>query len=233
MDIRSDASSLTPDARIELIELDLSPLGGDVLRLHAGTNGFHQPIKWQGNDYMPAAIEATGFEVSGEGQVPRPKLTIGNVSGVITGFLFDYDELRGATFTRIRTLGKYLDAANFPNGNPGADPTQEFPREVYTLDRVSRDNGAVVEWEMGAPYDVLNTQLPARVVIDNLCDAEYASGLICDWVPGTGGRYFDADDQPTTAENDRCSHCLSGCKARFGAIAPLPFGGFPAAGLVK
>ncbi|MDG6274832.1 phage minor tail protein L, partial [Glaesserella parasuis] len=28
-------------------------------------------------------------------------------------------------------------------------------------------------------------------------------------------------------KKDACSHCLRGCKLRFGANAVLPFGGFP------
>lgn len=153
---------MTP-SRLELFAVDLTPLGGTALHFAAGTNELGRAIVWQGITYTPAAIEAEGFEQSGSDAVARPKLRIGNVSGALNGVLFDYDELRGALVSRIRTLGKYLDAVNFRAGNPSADPTQEFPREIYTIDRVSRDDGVVVEFELGAPHDVLHAQLPALV----------------------------------------------------------------------
>ncbi|WP_421793505.1 phage minor tail protein L [Hydrocarboniphaga effusa] len=232
MELRSDATSLTPDSRIELVQIDLTPLGGDVLYFHAGTNQLGTPVIWQGNAYQPGSLEIEGFEQDSQGAVARPRLRIGNISGFISGLLFDYDELKGALVTRKRTTGRYLDAANFPNGNPYADPTQQYPDEVYEIDRVANDDGIVVEFELGAPHDVLNAEIPARVVIDNMCDAIYRSGEICDWTPGSDGPWFDINDQPTTEVNDECSQCLTGCQLRFGN-EPLPLGAFLAAGLVR
>lgn len=233
MTLRIDVSALRPDSRIELFQVDMTPIGGGMLHFHAGTNQRGRSITFQGIDYLPAAIEAKGFEC-GEGQVARPTLTISNINGVIAGYLFDYDDMRGAVVTRIRTYGKYLDAINYPNGNPSADPAQQFAPEIYEIDRVRRDDGIVVEFELGAPHDVLGEQLPSRVVADNLCDAIYRSGEICDWEPDpVTGPFFDRDNSPTTAEGDACNHCISGCLARHTRNLPLPLGAFPGAGLIR
>ena len=53
------------------------------------------------------------------------------------------NDLTGATVTRIRTMARFLDAVNFPNNtNPlgTPDPTAEFKRQVYTVDRKSAEN---------------------------------------------------------------------------------------------
>ncbi len=46
--------------------------------------------------------------------------------------------------------------------------------------------------------------------------------------------YLDANDQVVGSSSlDICGKRLSSCKARFGQNAELPFGGFPAAGLIR
>lgn len=47
-------------------------------------------------------------------------------------------------------------------------------------------------------------------------------------------RLYDASDAPVfDISGDSCGKRLVSCKSRFGAVAPLPYGGFPAAGLVR
>ncbi len=36
---------------------------------------------------------------------------------------------------RRQTLAKYLDATNFEEGNPSADPAEHFPDEVWFIER--------------------------------------------------------------------------------------------------
>ena len=71
----------------------------------------------------------------------------------------------GATVTRIRTLARFLDAANFPgNSNPFGtpDPDAEFPREIYTIDRKASENRDVVEFELAAAFDLVGVRAPKR-----------------------------------------------------------------------
>lgn len=235
MTIEGDITALAPGAIVEFFEIDLTPLGGPLLFFHAGTNQLRAPVVWQGNAYQPFPIQATGFEWSGKGQLPRPKLTVANVTGLITGYALEYQDFLGAQVTRHRTLVKYLDAVNFPGGvNASADPTQFLPDEIYFVNQRTQESKAAVQFELAASFDVAGVQLPRRQIIQNVCPWKY-KGPECSWAPSpTTGPWFDANDNSvSSAAQDQCSKRLTGCQARFGQYSPLPYGGFPAASLVN
>lgn len=229
--ITSEIQKLEPSAILELFIMDASAFGGDVLRFHAGTNGLRQNVVWQGNTYTAFPIQASGFDFSGNGQLPRPKLQVANITGAISLLVLTYDDLLGAKVTRKRTLAKYLDAANFTGGvNPTADPLAEFADDIFVIDRKATETRDMVEFELAAAFDVAGVQLPRRQIIQNVCVWRYR-GTECGY---TGTTYFDANDASVASAGlDVCGKRLSSCKARFGANAPLPFGSFPAAGLVR
>ena len=231
MSIHNDIRSLTPGALIELFVLDLTQLNGPILRFFAGTNVLRAPIVWQGQAYNPLAVEADGFEFSGGGQLPRPKIRIANKDSAITSLLLIYNDLRGAKVLRRRTFAKYLDAVNFPGGvNTSANPMTAFPDDVFVIDRKVGESRDVVELELTAAFDLVNVQLPLRQIVANSCRWKY-KGAGCGYVPGA---MFKRDGTSTTTPaEDSCSKLLkTGCKPRFGADNPLPFGAFPAAGLI-
>jgi len=117
--ITSEIQKLAPSSVIELFVLDLALFGQGPVRFHAGTNALQQRVVWQGNAYEAFPIEVEGFEFNGNGQVPRPRLRVANVTGAITALVLTYQDLVGAKITRKRTLAKYLDAVNFEGGvNP-------------------------------------------------------------------------------------------------------------------
>ena len=97
------------------------------------------------------------------------KISISNMTGFMSAILLSVNQttvgndLTGATLTRIRTLVKFIDAANFSSGtNATADPTAEFPREVYFVDRKSTENRELVEFELAAPTDLVGMKIPKR-----------------------------------------------------------------------
>lgn len=229
--LAANTQRLEPGAIVELFEVDLTPFGGELLRFHAGTNALRQNVVWQGNTYTAFPIQASGFEFNGQGQAPRPKLLVANVIGSITALVLQYDDIVGAKVTRIRTLAKYLDAVNFPGGsNPTADPGAEFPRDVFYVDRKVTETNELVEFELSPAMDVTGVALPRRQIVQNICVWRYR-GAECGW---TGTTYFNSSDQSVgTLAQDVCGKRLSSCKARFGQFAELPYGGFPAAGLVR
>lgn len=229
--ITSEVQKLAPSAIIELFELDATSVGAGVLRFHAGTNSLRQPVVWQGLEYTPYPVEATGFDMNGQGSIPRPKLRVSNQLSAITVLLLQHEDLIGAKFTRKRTLAKYLDAVNFPGGmNATADDEASFPDDIYFVDRKVAETRDVVEFELASSLDLQGVQLPRRQIIQNICVWVYRGGE-CGY---TDTRYFKADDTSTTvAGEDKCGKRLSSCKARFGAQNSLPFGGFPGAGLIK
>jgi len=197
--ITSEIQKLAPSAVIELFVLDLSLFGQGPVRFHAGTNSLLQRVVWQGNAYEAFPIQVEGFELNGNGQVPRPRLRVANVTGSITALVLSYQDLVGAKITRKRTLAKYLDAVNFPGGvNATADASAEFADDIYYIDRKSRETRDVVEFELAASFDLEGVTLPRRQIVQNVCPWKYRA-----------------------------------CQARFGQHAELPFGGFPAAGLIR
>lgn len=141
----------------------------EIYRFHSGSNlNANGKIVWDGNDYLRFPILASGFAFQG-GQLPRPKISISNATGFMSAILLSVNQvtsgndLTGAILTRIRTLAKFIDATNFANGqNPDADPTAEFPREIYGIDRKSIETRELVEFELAAPTDLAGVRIPKR-----------------------------------------------------------------------
>ena len=168
----ADLQSINPSAIIELFTLQLSTAlhgANTVYRFHAGSNlNANGQIVWDGNAYLRFPVEGSGFAFQ-KGQLPRPRITVSNATGLISALLLSVNEtttgndLTGATVTRIRTLAKFIDAVNFADGiNATADPSAEFPREVYSIDRKSGENREVVEFELAAPTDLAGVRIPGR-----------------------------------------------------------------------
>ena len=171
----SDLQKINPSSIIELFTLTLdSALHGanTVYRFHSGSNlNANGEIVWDGNSYLRFPIQATGFAYK-RGQLPRPQITVSNMgSPSISALLLTVNEttegndLGGAKVVRIRTMAKFLDAANFsgstnPFGTP--DPNAEFPQEIYFIDRKSAENREVVTWELAAVFDLAGIRAPKR-----------------------------------------------------------------------
>jgi lambda family phage minor tail protein L len=229
--ITSEIQKLAPSAIVELFQLDLTMFGDQIYYFHAGTNELKQSVTWQGQEYVPYPIQVSGFEFTAGGQLPRPKLIASNALGTITFLILAFQDLLGAKVTRKRTMVKYLDAVNFDGGtNPSADPTAEFPDDIYYVQMKMNENPEYVEFELSASFDVQGVKLPRRQIVQNVCPWKYR-GPECGY---TGTNYFNAIDQPVGNLNqDVCGKRLTSCRLRFGQFAELPFGGFPAAGLIK
>ena len=229
--IAVELQSLEPSAIIELFQLDASSFGGDIYYFHAGTNNLRQPVVWQGQEYTPFPVEITGFEFNAGGQLPRPKMKVANVTGVITALVLAYQDLLGAKVTRKRTMKKYLDGINFSGGvNPTEDTTAEFPDDIYYIEHKVNENKEVVEFDLSASFDVQGIKIPKRQIIQNLCPWKYRSAE-CSYA---GTTYYDTNDVAVgTLALDVCGKRLSSCEIRFGSTNELPFGAFPASGLIK
>ena len=178
----SDVQKVNPSSIIELFKLELkeglnyetgNPSGVDTVhRFHAGTNlNANGEIVWNSESYLRFPVEATGFAFQ-RGQLPRPTITISNMGTpnmsailVIANAFTAGNDLTGAKVTRIRTMARFLDTANFsgatnPFGTP--DPDAEFPREVYYIDRKSAENREVVQFELAAIFDIAGIRAPKR-----------------------------------------------------------------------
>jgi lambda family phage minor tail protein L len=196
----SDLQSAAPSAIIELFELELNAAQhgvAETYRFHAGSSlNNNGQLVWAGQSYLRFPVEADGFEYSGNGQLPRPKIRCSNIMGTITALLDSLPEgLEGAKVTRVRTLARYIDGANFPGGvNPYGtpDPTAEFPREIYYVDRKVVETRDVVEFELAAAFDLAGVRAPKRQCISSICQWTYRSAE-CGY---SGKPIADANDRP-------------------------------------
>ena len=170
----SEVQKINPSAIIELfvLQLDTALHGANTIyRFHSGSNlDANGEIIFASNSYLRFPIEATGFAYQ-RGQLPRPKLRVSNATGLISSILVSVNQvtagndLTGSTFTRIRTMARFLDAVNFPgNTNPlgTPDPTAEFKRQIFIVDRKSAENREVVEFELAASTDMAGVRAPKR-----------------------------------------------------------------------
>tara|TARA_R100001163_G_scaffold512_2_gene780 strand:- start:3630 stop:4208 length:579 start_codon:yes stop_codon:yes gene_type:complete len=176
----AELQSLTNKSVIELYTLTLvSALHGstDVTRFHSGVGmNSNASIVWQGNIYSKFPIKAEGFEYSGRGALPRPSIVVSNILGTITALMATvnattpFNDLQGAKFVRIRTLARFLDAANFPsNKNPFGTPdsTAELPQEIYFINRKVSEDRETVQFELVSAFDLESVRAPKRQVTRN------------------------------------------------------------------
>ncbi|WP_416046671.1 phage minor tail protein L [Cupriavidus basilensis] len=232
MPITADIQGLEPGAEVVLFELDATEQSGDVLRFHGYTQAG--PIWWQGREYSGWPIQAEGFARTGEGQQPAPTLMVGNVEGAITALCLYLEDMVGSKVTRRRTLGRYLDARNFPGGNAEADPGEELPPELWYIEQKTAETNESVTFELASALDFNGEQLPRRQIVANVCMWLTIGGYRGPNCGYTGAAYFDRDDNAVSdPARDRCGGRLSSCKCRFGEHNPLPFGSFPAADLLR
>ena len=140
--LRAEITNLQPSSIVTFFEIDLTEimdannitnlgvegklyglqdnLQKNILRFHNNINIFDSYLKWQGNTYYPAPIQAEGFEVSTRGTLPTPEFTIStqseegiNVMGLLRHQIRKFGDVIGAKVTRIRTFAKFLDVDNF------------------------------------------------------------------------------------------------------------------------
>ena len=178
----SDIQKVNPSSIIELFKLELKEglnyatgnpsVVTTIHRFHSGSNlDAYGNIVWNSEAYLRFPVEATGFAFQ-RGQLPRPTITISNMgTPSISALLLAANaftagnDLTGAKVTRIRTMARFVDAANFsgainPFGTPA--PDAEFPREVYYIDRKSAENREVVQFELAAIFDMAGIRAPKR-----------------------------------------------------------------------
>lgn len=247
MTLIADIQKLEPGGEIRLFEIDGTDYGADVIRFH-GLSIPHTPdelaayqfsdedlpaksVWWQGHEYLPWPVQIDGIAASSDGTATRPTFSAGNINGRITALCLAFEDLLKFQLTIHETLAQYLDAANFPEGNPDADPTQES-LEIWFIDQKTGEDGLQVQWELSSPAEIDNHGLPNRQMT-TYCHWAMTGGYRGPDCGYTGGAMFDDDDKPTDDPSlDVCKGTLSSCKLRFGETNELSFGGFPAVSLI-
>jgi lambda family phage minor tail protein L len=191
MTIEADVAKTWHDAIIELFELDLEPITNSSTNKYYFTANLmpdNTKIKWQGITYEPLPISAAGFERTTQGQIPTPELTVANVLGTLAAVVNTLDDLVGAKVTRRRTLLKYLDGGSSP------DSTQEFPDDVFYIERKIAESSITITWQLASKIDLEGLQLPRRIITQNYCLWKYR-GSECGY---TGPAVANEYDRPIT-----------------------------------
>jgi lambda family phage minor tail protein L len=213
----AELQKLDPSAELSFIVLDCTVLGGSTYYLFPGVNGLGASVVWQGITYTPIPIEMEGFEWSSKGTLPRPKLRVAALDGLIGGLVHSLQDLVGAKVILKRTFAKYIDAANFsPAVNANADPTAGYADEPWIIERKTLETSDVIEFELITPLDAQNAMIPKRRITANVCPWTF-KGTECGYVGATA----------------TCAKTLAACKTNFGATADLSFGAFPGVARVR
>jgi lambda family phage minor tail protein L len=227
--LATTAQSLQPGDLVTLFDIDTSSAGGtDIFYLCPGTLANGTAPVWKGHTYVPFPIMADGFEWNGRGPLPKPKLTVSNVAGLLLPSVIQNNDLLGAKVTRWKTFVKYLD------GQSNADPNSYFGPEIYYIDRKSAQTKTMMEFELASSLDQQGVMIPRRQFIRDTCSETYRRWdathniFVTGTCPYAGSNKFKVDDTPTAnSAEDVCSKRLSGCIARFGTNAELPYSGWP------
>ena len=224
---------------VDLFEIDLTPFGGERLLFH----GYMQvgPIFFMGNQYTAWPIQVDGLEQRTDGPQPMPSLSVSNIgsdvdgeaiSGLVSALCIQYQDMVGAQVIFRRTLGRFLDAENFPEGNPDADPSQQYPPQIWEIESKASEDETVVTFELASPLDAEGMRLPDLTVQVSVCPWTRKGGYRGPYCGYFGAAMFDIDDNPTTdPAKDRCAGRLSSCRVRQAGFVDqiINFAGCPAA----
>lgn len=189
-------------------------------------------IIWNGNEYKPVSIQSDGLEIRGDGKASTPSLVItsdlNGVKGMTRRLCRQYNDFAGAKLTVIRTSAKYLDAANFADGNPTAN-VNEYRKQVWYIEHKTDDNADSITFELSNPVDFEGARIPARE-ITSFCHWGVTGGYRGQECAYMGVAMFDENGEPTdNAALDRCGSRISDCKLRNNVTR---FGGYPSSALL-
>ncbi len=163
-DIAETVENIAQPVMIELFDIDLTAIGGELLHLCNDTNELGKAIVFGGVVYQPYPIKADGFEVTGQGASPRPKLTISNLLGLATAFVEQYQGAVGAKVTRRQVYSIHLDNENFKNSNPKANPNAQIISH-YIIEKYENLSVESATFVLAVPSETDQLMLPRRTIV--------------------------------------------------------------------
>ena len=219
-DIASDVQQPSVGEIVELFEIELEGSGGTGTLYFTKNIGSDNEtaIDFNSRTYIPIDVEASGWEVSGEGALPRPTLKVSNVLFSIASHVIGFEDLVGAKLIRRRTLKRYLD------GEDEANPAAEFPQDIYVIDQKLNHNKYFIEFQLAAYMDFEGTMLPKRQILRDTCthvyrnyDSDSTSFIYTNATcPYTGEHCYDKTGEYEIDESlDVCGKRLKDCELRY------------------
>ena len=188
MTLEADVQKGWHSAIVEMFDIDLTAITGDPEDIFYFTNQLkpdETKIQWKGKTYEALPLLSSGYETNTTGQIAQPVLTVANIFGTFTDVIKNLEDLVGGKVTRRRTFAKYLD------GEPEADTLQEFPIDVYYIERKTEETALSITWQLSSVMDLEGLQLPRRVITQNHCLWRYRSSE-CGY---TGAPVFNSNDE--------------------------------------
>lgn len=258
MTFESDVQKLEVHGAIRLFELDASKYGGPILRFHGVTSwsdfdlinrygeapadhGVASKIRdnmdiiWQGQEYSAIPIEIGNIAIDSSGKASSINLTVSNtindVKGAFGAYCRLFNDFVGCKLKVINTFAKYLDSANFSNGN--VLTSNQCSEQLWYVNHRTSENVLQISFELTDPVNHSGVKIPMRD-LTSYCHwallGNYRSGEGCKY---TGAAKFDALDNPTNdPSEDICGGRYKSCKIRYGDNA-LDFGGFISSSIIK
>lgn len=214
MTFETDIQKLEPGNQIRLYEVDVTRLGGNIMRFHGHAQAGD--IIWQGKLYASQQVEAKAFDIRGDGRPASPTLQLANeingVRGAVTALCLALKDLAGAKVKVIETFRHFLDAANFAEGN--SEASNQARESLWYIEQKSSENREQVTFKLSSPLDLNGVQLPSQQITKLCrwaCRGQYR-GEACAY---TGAAMFTKQDEPTdNPALDRCRGNWKSCKLR-------------------
>lgn len=221
---------LEAGAIIELIEVDGTEFGADILRFHAypihpeqDQHGewFTPTIAHEGKEYHPFPYEIKGLAQQSN-KAPTPTLSLSNINNTISALCLMYQNMLGAKVTITTTTVEHINTVD------------QYKRSIWYIEEKANENNEVVSFKLSSPADVGGLRVPSRVMTTHCTWALRGGyrGADCGY---TGAAKFDLDDNPTDDPAlDQCAGLLRSCRKRFESVEqPLRFGGYPTIGMIR
>ena len=219
--IATDLQKQEIDSVIDLFELELP--NGSIVYFHPGLESDLTTVRFRENkpgfairEYTAFPMMIDGLDISADGAINRPSLTVANIGTGFKGILGSYTnkDLIGQRITRRQTLKKYLVDANPDQSSP----PKELSKVTYVIDRIASENNITITFEVSAIYDLEGITLPRRLMVGKFCSWMYQGYDLyrkggCVWrrrsevfTIGDAGQnlthnlFFNVDDHPLVSQ---------------------------------
>lgn len=206
-----DFESLENDGLVDLWQIDLSRVTGDnqwIYFCNSVSKDGEPFIMFNGNKYNSIPIEVEGVSRSSSGVSKRPNLTLGNIEGLYTGLISQFDSLVGADVIRLIVPVSELDKVNSP----------EFIAQRFLI-QSTKESKLRGEIELSWITEIEKASIPSKQMFADVCAWRYR-GIGCGY---SGPPVADINNLVTNDPKlDQCSKSILGCQARWGLNAVLP-----------
>ena len=146
------AQKLNYGTILELLEIDCTPIGGQVHRICSSrqTTGS---VQFLGMFFAPVPYQSEGWAWDGSGNAPRPEVTIADVDGIMLYEAALHQDLVGMKVRRWVTTTELLATGSY------------YGPEIWRVLKKSEANGQYIKFELGTLLDMASVMVPRRQML--------------------------------------------------------------------